>query len=34
LVYREGNNLNDDQGGSASTMEFVEAVVESVGSVN
>src|SRR5438046_7739309 len=29
-VYREGLSLNSDQGGSASTMEFVEAVVESV----
>jgi len=29
-VYREGVSLNRDQGGSASTMEFVEAVVESV----
>ena len=29
-VFREGVSLNSDQGGSASTMEFVEAVVESV----
>jgi isocitrate/isopropylmalate dehydrogenase len=28
-VYREGVSLTRDQGGSASTMEFVEAVVES-----
>ena len=29
-VYWEGVSLNSDQGGSASTLEFVEAVVESV----
>jgi isocitrate/isopropylmalate dehydrogenase len=29
-TYREGVHLTCDQGGSASTEEFVEAVVESV----
>lgn len=30
-TYREGVSLTSDQGGSASTVEFVEAIVESIG---
>lgn len=34
LIYREGVSLTCDQGGSASTAEFVEAVIDSIAAMN